>query len=241
MDDRLLREPTEHSQKRWQQASISTKQLLRVLALIVSAHLLGVLDFLCAVLTAVQCSPAIVIAGANVTCEITTGTLSSDADLSITQLGVAGVISLLNEDAHLYRVSFTTQASGRAGLVVSHMLFWSTSTVEVLAGPAITVDVACAPHAVGLGSKVQCAVKPRDALGNMAEVSRPSDSSDSYFSVGALGSAHDLEVHDTYVSFIAGASGNAGIRVMLNGHRFESGVVVADSAAPETQRVVPAT
>ena len=64
-------------------------------------------DLLLAALTSVRCDPeGAVRAGTNVTCEITTGSLASEADLSVTQLGLAGPITVLSESPHAYRVRF---------------------------------------------------------------------------------------------------------------------------------------
>ena len=51
-----------------------------------------------------------------------------------------------------------------------------------------------------------------------------------YFSVSHLGSAHSLAIHDTHVTFVAGAAGDApssaGIAVTLDGRRVESRIQV---------------
>eukprot|EP00966_Prymnesium_polylepis_P050824 1176849-Prymnesium_polylepis.1 len=77
------------------------------------------------------------------------------------------------------------------------MLFWSSATVEVLAGAATgRVEVACTPPRVRVGEEVRCTVVPRDRFGNVAEVEKPEGASSSYFSVAKTGVAGELTVHD---------------------------------------------
>ena len=167
-------------------------------------------------------------AGSNVTCTITRSALASESDLSITQVGGAGPIALVGERATEYRVAFSTRAAGAAGVRVTHSLFWRNAWVQVLAGPAATVDVACQPAQVAPQAQVSCAVTPRDLFGNAAEVEKPAGAAAIYFSVQAVGSARDIAVHDAHVTFVAGdASGSrAGIAVVLAGTRAESIVAV---------------
>ena len=207
----------------------ATAFYLRLGAALVACYLLGVQDLLLAALTSVNCQPSTIRAGSNVTCEITTGALSSEADLSITQTGSAGRIIMLSDVAHAYRVAFSTRLAGQAGVRVSHSIFWSSASVEVIAKPAVLVEIACEPKAAPVGSSVRCAVTPRDEYGNAAEVEKPEEGGDGhYFAVTHVGGAKDLAVHDADVSFVVGGEvgSKAGIAVTLNGRRVEGTVEV---------------
>ena len=210
--------------------SSATAFYLRLGAALVACYLLGVQDLLLAALTSVNCQPSTIRAGSNVTCEITTGALSSEADLSITQTGSAGRIIMLSDVAHAYRVAFSTRLAGQAGVRVSHSIFWSSASVEVIAKPAVLVEIACEPKATPVGSSVRCAVTPRDEYGNAAEVEKPGgqDGDGHYFAVTHVGGAKDLAVHDADVSFVVGGEvgSKAGIAVTLNGRRVEGTVEV---------------
>ena len=234
VDDRLAAEPKAHKPRA--EASSLPVRLARVAALLGACYLVGVHELVFAALTSVRCAPTTVRAGANVTCDVATGALSSDADLSITQTGGAGQIALLSEGAHAYRITFGTRAAGAAGVRVSHSIFWSHAAVEVLAGPAVTVEVDCSladgVTAAAVGSEVRCAVTPRDAYGNAAEVEKPEGAPEGYFTVTHVGGASKLAVHDTEVSFVVaqpvgGKAGRAGVAVTLDGTRVESTVAVA--------------
>ena len=152
--------------------------------------------------------------------------------LSITQLGVAGALVLTNDAQHRYTLTFATRVTGDAGVRATHLPFWSSSVVEVLADIAVSVDVHCVPPRVSPGSDVRCAIEPRDRFGNVAEVEPPPSGVKNFFTVARLGNARDLVVHDTYVSFRAGAppdgeaSTSAGVVVTLDGRRVESTVSV---------------
>lgn len=218
------------------QASLQTR-VLRALIAIAGCFVLGVHEVIFSAFTSVRCEPAVVRAGTNVTCEVRTGRLAGDADLSITQTGNAGRIVLLSESAHAYRVAFGTRVAGDAGVRVSHAIFWSSASVEVVAGPARRVDVLCAPPAgaqtVAAGLQVRCDVTPRDEHGNAADVVRPEGAPETYFAVSHVGGATQLQVHDTHVSFVAGgdAGSRCGIAVTLDGKRVESTVEVAPAAS----------
>ena len=230
VDDRLAAEPKARSDKpKVGEPSSLPVRLFRVGAAVAACYMVGAHELVLAAFTSVTCAPAIVRAGGNATCDVRTGALSSDADLSITQTGGAGRIVLLSESAHAYRVSFSTRTAGAAGVRVSHSIFWSSAAVEVLAGPARSVDVECAPARAAPGKEVRCAVTPRDAFGNAAEVEKPAGAPANYFAVSAVGDATNLVVHDTDVSFTLGgeAGSRAGIAVTLDGRRVESTVEVA--------------
>lgn len=227
--DARLAEPKAHYDKPAAASSGSSLPvaLTRIAAAVVVCHLLGVLDLPIAAFSSVRCEPAVVRAGQNVTCFISTAVLSSDADISITQTGTAGKLEMLSEAPHAYRVAFLTRATGTAGVTLSHSFFTSRASVEVAAGPATHVEVACAPPLVAPGATVECPVTPRDAFGNAADVARPAAAPESYFSVSSVGCATNLAVHDTYVSFVASPSGTSstcGVAVTLDGKRKESTV-----------------
>ena len=221
------------------------RRALRMAALTLACYLIGMHELVLALFTKVDCMPSEVQAGANVTCMIATGRLSSEVDLSITQTGAAGPIALLSEAPHAYKIAFATTAAGAAGVRVSHSVFWSSSSIDVLAAPAEWADVSCAeqhhtagaehaamvPAVVAPGATVHCSVTPRDRFGNPAEVQRPSGAPSGYFAVSAIGGASQLAVHDTYVSFVAGMqAGRAGVAITLNGARVERTVQIGSPA-----------
>lgn len=207
-------------------------RLLRIIAALAASYLLGVHELLFAGFTHVSCAPNPVRAGANVTCKVRTGALSSDTDLSITQTGTAGQIALLSESAHAYIIAFATRKTGAAGVSLSHSIFWSDASVEVIAGQARSVDVDCTPKLAAADAEVRCAVTPRDVYGNPAEVEPGESGPASRFTVTHLGRATKLEVHDDYVSFVAASAGDgrkAGIAVSLDGRRVESIVNILEN------------
>lgn len=228
VDPRLAvsEEPKLHKQRRAEGEVGTVWWLVRVGGLVLICYLVGVQQCAFAALTTVHCSPATVRAGTNITCEIVTSPHASESGLRLTQLGVAGSPALTDDTAHSYRVSLATSLAGGGGVRVSHLLFWSTSVVEVLAGQPVSVVVSCAPPIVAVGAEVQCAVEPRDRFGNVAEVERPPSGASNFFTVARLGSARELVVHDTYVSFVPIEVGVAGVAVTLDGQRVESRVSV---------------
>ena len=230
-DDRLLGEPKSSAQKPPREGS-AQGCLVRLGAVLVGCYLTGLHELVFAGFTTISCVPSVVRAGTNVTCQIMTAPLSSELDLSITQLGHAGPIALLEEagrEQHTYRVTFSTTHAGSAGVRVTHMLFWSTSNVEVQPAPATgSVEVACTPAHVRVGEEVRCAVTPRDQYGNIAEVEKPDGAASSYFSVTRTGNAGELSVHDSFVAFSASTAGRAGVAVTLDGIRSTSEVEVGD-------------
>jgi hypothetical protein len=231
VDDRLAAEPKAQTQKPRageDGGSSSLTTALRICAVLAACYIVGVHELVFAAFVSVTCTPSVVPAGANVTCMVSTGSLSSEAELTITQTGTAGRLVLLSETAQAYLVSFSTRAAGVAGVRLSHsLIFWSSASVEVLPGPAVSVDVLCAPPRVAAGTQVRCAVTPRDQFGNAAEVAKPAGVADDYFGVTQVGGATQLAVHDDHVSFVAGGAGaRAGVAVMLDGRRVESTVVV---------------
>jgi hypothetical protein len=229
VDDRLAAEPKAPGQKRSRDAkTFSAKNLMRLGAIAAACWLIGAHQLVFAIFTGVSCSPSTVRAGSNISCTITRSALASESDLSITQVGNAGAITLVDEASTQYRVTFSTRAAGAAGVRVTHSLFWRTSWAEVQAAPAATVDVACEPAQVAPRAEVRCAVTPRDVFGNVAEVEKPPGASADYFSVQAVGGARDIVVHDEHVSLVAGdAPGSrAGIAVVLAGTRMEGSVAV---------------
>ena len=117
---------------------------------------------------------------------------------------------------HDYRVSFATNVSGRAGVLVEHGYFWTTSVVDVAPGPAAPghVEVACEPPRVAVGEQVRCKVVPCDEFWNPTEVEQTAAG---HFTVARSGSAGELTVHDDHVSFAATAAGRAGVVVTLGG------------------------
>ena len=229
VDDRLAAEPKAHADKTRAEPVSGFVKLLRIAALVVCCYLVGVQELVLAAFTSVSCAPVVATAGSNVTCDVQTGMLSSEADLSITQIGAAGRIVLLSESAHAYRVAFGTRAAGAAGVRVAHSIFWSVASVEVVAGPAVRVEVDCGEQSAAVGTEVRCAVMPRDAFGNVADVEPPEGRAKSYFAVARVGGATDLKVHDAHVSFVVGGEVGArcGIAVTLDGTRVESTVEVA--------------
>lgn len=223
VDDRLAAEPKLDAQKR--RRGISVQLLLRIGTLVLIAYVVRVQDLLFASLTSVACTPATVQAGANVTCDITTSRFASEMGLSITPLGSAGLLTLIADTTRTHRIGFTTKMTGDAGVRVTHFLFFATSVVNVLPGPVVAVDVRCWPNEVAPGSNVKCSVEPRDAFANLAEVERPADAPADFFAVTRIGTAADLVVHDAFVSFVAQAPGQAGVRIILNGRRAAESVV----------------
>ena len=217
------RAPTHGSGSMW-------RPMLRISALAAVGYLLGVHDMLFAALSDVRCVPAVVQAGHNVTCTITLVGSLHDAALSLTPIGTAGAIALLDDEAvaNTYRITFATATAGEAGVRIAQSIFWSTSLVEVAAGQATTVGVACAPPSVAAGAQVRCTVTPVDVYGNAADVQKPANAPAGYFSVSRVGGARELSVHDTFVSFRAaeGEGGRAGVAITLNGRRVESTVAV---------------
>ena len=239
VDDRLAGEPKAPGQKATRQgASHWPTRFFQAAAVIAACYIIGVHELVFAAFTSVHCTPSMVQAGRNVSCSISMGRFGSEADLSITQVGVAGQITLVDESSHSYRIAFGTRKAGDAGVRVTHSMFWSTSWVEVVAAPAVSIDVKCGPPRVALGTAVNCAVTPRDRFGNEGEVERPPGSESSYFSVYATGCARELVVHDAHVSLFAGdaASGStactrAGVSVILDGSTVSSAVDVGGFGA----------
>ena len=232
VDDRLLGEPKNADEKAPREGNSLQGWLLRLCAVLIGCYLTGLQELVFAGFTTVSCEPrgGTVRAGTNVTCEIVTAPLSSETDLSITQLGHAGPIALLETAGreHVYRVTFSTSRAGRAGVRVTHMLLWSSASVEVVPAAATgRVEVACTPRSVRVGEEVRCTVEPRDRFGNLAEVEKPEGASSSYFSVAHTGSAGELKVQDTFVAFSPNAAGRAGVAVTLDGVRSESEVQVS--------------
>ena len=231
VDDRLLGEPKSAHQKPERLDDQSLQGwILRLCAVLAGCYLLGVHELVLAAFTSISCHPAdgTVRAGTNVTCEIVTAFLSSEMALSLTQIGSAGPIALVDgTQKHRYEVTFSTSKAGFAGVRVTHHLFWSSGSVEVMPASAFgRVEVNCDPPNVRMGQEVRCGIRPRDIYGNLAEVERPDGAAADYFSVAKTGSAGDLAVHDTFVSFFARAMGRAGISVTLNGVRTSSDVEV---------------
>lgn len=153
----------------------SRRECLMLTALFVLAYLSGAEEIIFAYFTTLRCEPAIIRAGTNVTCEMSTSAYSREYDLSISQRGGAGPIELLASEPHWYRVTFATGTAGAAGLRARHAIFWTSSWVEVVAGPAVSAAVECGPPRVAPGAKVHCMVTTRDAHGNLAEVEKPAD------------------------------------------------------------------
>ena len=92
------------------------------------------------------------------------------------------------------------------------------------------------PPMVAPGTVVWCEVTTRDAFGNVAEVRKPVGAAADYFAVAHVGSAREVTVHDSHVSFVAGEAGTrAGIAIVLNGQRaVESTVTVQGDADDDT-------
>lgn len=225
----LVGEPKTPGQKLAREASVSAAtRLLQLTGMLIACYLIGVHEMLLTGLTSVTCSPEMIKAGSNATCEIRSGPFTSDSGLSITQVGVAGRIALVDERNGAYRIVFATRLVGDAGVRVSHGIFSSVSTVEVIPGPAIVVEAECSPPRVAPSATVTCAVTPRDRFGNAASVEKPEGADDKYFALSGLGSARELAIHDFDVTFKAGnqPGERAGIAVTLNGGRVESTVQV---------------
>lgn len=231
VDDRLTGEPRPHRKPPRPAASL---QIAKVLLVLAACWFVGVQDLIFAAFTTVRCGEGAgpVAAGSNVTCVVSTSRLSSEADLSITQLGLAGPIVMLSSTGHTHTISFATGPAGRAGVRVSHAVFWTSAMVDVAAGPAAPghVEVSCSPPSVPLGKEVRCAVTPRDRWGSAAEVVRPEGAPPGYFAVSKVGGARELAVHDSYVAFVAAEAGRAGVAVTLGGVRAESVVDVLPAA-----------
>jgi hypothetical protein len=201
--------------------------LLRLGILAATSYAVGVPELLCTRLTSVTCTPAVVVAGEDVICAVTLGILTSEADMSVAPIGATEQVNVLTRAGRLHNVSFATKMAGQAGVRVDHGWFSAKAVVQVVAAEPVSVDVTCLPNRVQAGAQVQCEVAPRDMLGNIAEVHRPTDAPAEYFAVMQLGSAADVVVHDTYVSFVAGAVGtSAGVRVSFKGMQVESTVQV---------------
>ena len=213
---------------------------LKVFMIVSACYMVGIQELLLAAFTHVECVPTTVRAGANASCSIMTSLLATEQALSITQMGVAGAISLISESrssmAKEYRVAFATRNAGSAGVRVSHFIFWRTAAVEVLPGPAISVEVLCEPANVVPGAQVRCAVSPRDRHGNLANVERPTGAGATFFSVHATGRATRLVVEDDAVRFSVSSAtsaqgpadrqDHAGILVTLDGRQFNGRVGV---------------
>lgn len=229
--DERIRLSDKHKSARQKPRSSTSADVRTVLLVAAGCWLVGLHQLVFAWFTRVECMPATVLAGENVTCTITTAALSGEAALSVTQTFSAGPLSMVSAAAHSYRVTFATRLDGFAGVRVRHALFATGSEVEVVAGPAVpgSVEVRCVPERVVRGGVVSCAVTPRDAQGNpQFDVVRPADAEPEYFSVAPVGSAHNLTVHRTAVSFLAGRPRRAGIAVTLGGIRAESRVEVIE-------------
>ena len=226
IDDRLAGESKAHKSPRG--SGYSPRSIAQLIALAVVCWTIGVHEMIFAAFTRVHCTPLLVRAGSNASCIVQRSILSSDNGLTITQVGTAGTIMMMDEQSTSYHVSFTTRASGAAGVRVTHAWFWHTAWVEVIPAPAVAVDVACRPQQVPPGADVRCAVTPRDAFGNPGAVEKPMAVSAKFFSVSAIGSASQLAVHDEYVSFVAGdqVGSRAGIVVTLAGKPVESSVQI---------------
>lgn len=105
--------------------------LLRVFMAAAACYSIGLHELVASAFTTVSCQPPTVGAGQDVTCSISLSTLASPTELSVTQSGHAGRLSMLEQSERSYRISFETASSGAAGVVVSHSLFWSSSSVQV--------------------------------------------------------------------------------------------------------------
>ena len=208
-------EPSKSRRRRaienWQRGRI-----LPVVGLLAVFYLLDVQELVYAAFTSVSCDPPTVRAGVNVSCDVRTLALSRERGLTLTQLGFAGALVLERSAPHDYRVSFATNVSGRAGVLVEHGYFWTTSVVDVAPGPASPghVEVACEPPRVAVGEQVRCKVVPCDEFWNPTEVEQTAAG---HFTVARSGSAGELTVHDDHVSFAATAAGRAGVVVTLGG------------------------
>ena len=109
-DPRLARQPDERKIHRYDDAkkasAFSTRPRVTTLVLIffAASYLLGIPELLLALGTSVRCGDAtgLAAAGANVTCVVATAALASESDLSITQVGTAGTIALVNEAARTH-------------------------------------------------------------------------------------------------------------------------------------------
>ena len=167
--------------------------------------------------TSVECLPQSVQAGQNVTCEVTTVALAAETDLSLLPTGVASEISLLSAEPHKYRVAFATGRAGVAGVRVQHTVFFTRSEVDVRPAAAVSAIPSCSPSQVVMSQRVTCELIPRDQFGNSAEVRRPPGAPNNFFSVMPVGSASEVVVGDTTVSFVASAPGRAGLAVTLDG------------------------
>ena len=169
-----------------------------------------------AAFTSVSCEPPTVRAGTNVSCDVRTLALSRERGLTLTQLGFAGALVLERSAPHDYRVSFATNVSGRAGVLVEHGYLWTTSVVDVAPGPAAPghVEVACEPPRVAVGEQVHCRVVPCGGWAadrGRADGGRP-------ITVARLESRRsEPTVHDDQKSFAAAAAGRAGVVVTLGG------------------------
>lgn len=225
VDDRLRGEPKVRAAH-----APREREALRVLVVVAACWLLRVHEFVGAAFTTVHCAPATPPAGSDVMCTITTGALSRDVDLRVTQSGYAGHITPLDEGGRSHRIKFATATAGPAGVTVSHSFFRSTSSVTVLAGAAVRVEASCVPAQARPGAGVRCDVTPRDAWGNAAEVERPAGAAEGYFAVARVGAASDVRVLDDHVAFVvdaaAPAGAHAGVAVTLDGVRVESSVEV---------------
>jgi len=186
-------------------------------------------EVLFALFASVRCTPSMVAAGENVTCDISTLRIAAQTDLYVVPTGGASELWLARPAEGAgprWTVGFATSSAGRAGVRVRHTLCTASADVEVVAGRAASAVPMCAPARVTAGSLVRCEVVPRDRHGNVAEVVRPEGAPKGYFSVAPLGTADRISVGDTHVSFTASAVGRAGVAITLNGQREQSDVEV---------------
>lgn len=234
VDDRLREEP-KLARHRIDQRRSCPSLVLRICTCAVACYVLGVQDPILSFFTSVRCTPLRVSAGSNVTCVIETAPYSTDANLAIVPLGMAGPISLVDDgSSHRYRVTFSTAATGSAGVTVTHQVWSSSAGVEVVAAPCAVmdhrcyVDVACEPRRATVGTEVRCEVTPRDRFGNVAEIEPAAGVATGRFSVSRSRAAGELTVHDTFVSFVPQEAGLAGVVVTLDGVRTSSDVEVVE-------------
>jgi hypothetical protein len=199
--------------------SADKRWVLHAVVLVLVCYVCGVYELLCALGTSVTCTPTTVTAGSAVSCVVTTLSLAQERDLSLTPLGDARSISMVGSAPHTYQLQFGTGVAGVVGVRLQHSWLYRTAAVDVLPAAArgAQTEVACAPARVKPGEQVRCSVVPRDEFGNAGEVVRPAGSAAGFFSVSRTGSAGEVTVHDTFVEFVAGEAGSAGISVTLDG------------------------
>ena len=128
VDERLVSE--QPKKRRRVGAASPVGFAVRVLMVVALCYLIGAQELFLACFTSVSCEPGVVTAGSNVTCSIRTSVLAAETDLSITQIGEAGPIRLLDSTQHAYVVSFSTAVAAPSGVRVAHSLLWRSSQVE---------------------------------------------------------------------------------------------------------------